>query len=102
MLHAQGFAVAFAARQEQGNADTGLGLDVFDAQARQFITAKAPPEAQQQQGGIAARSAQGGQVVVFTGLAGFFFETFHGGLQVLQQQWCSLFGRCRVQGADTA
>ncbi len=48
VLHAKGFAVAFAARQEQGDADTGLGLDVLYAQAGQFIPTETAPEAQQQ------------------------------------------------------
>ncbi|WP_081336950.1 hypothetical protein [Pseudomonas putida] len=102
MLHTQGFAVALAAWQEQRDADTGLGLDVLDAQACQFITAKTAPEPQQQQRAVTTCPAQGGQVVVFTGLAGFFFKTRHGGLQMLQQQRGSLFGGCRVQGADAA
>lgn len=102
MLHPQRFAITLAAWQEQGDADTRFGLDMLHAQARQLIATKTPPKAQQQQRAIAPCAAQGGQVVILTGLAGFLFETGDRRLQVLQQQRRCLLGRGRVQATNAA
>ncbi|MNZ15724.1 hypothetical protein D3C78_326800 [compost metagenome] len=102
VLHAERFTVTFAARQEQADTHAGFGLDVLHAQARQFVTAKPTPEAQQQQCSVTPGAAQCWQVMLLAGQPGLFFKTLDSRLQVLQQQRCGLFRRRRVQGADTA
>src|SRR5690606_13462233 len=46
-------AIPLAVRQVQLHAGTSFGLDLLDLQATQLVTAKATPEADQDQGGIA-------------------------------------------------
>jgi len=52
------FSVALALRQEQTHACACFGLNMLDLQPAELITAKAPPEADQQQCHVAPAAQQ--------------------------------------------
>lgn len=93
-------AIALAAWQIQGDAAAGVRLHVLDLQTAQLITAKAAPEAQQNQRPIAIGLEQLRTILILPGATGFLFQPVDHLLQIVQLQRFGLFFLRRMQCAN--
>ncbi|MNF67713.1 hypothetical protein D3C84_495350 [compost metagenome] len=93
-------AITLATRQIETDAGTGAGLHVFHLKPAQLITAKATPEAQQDQGHVAPGPQQTRSVACGPGGLHFLLQTTDHLFQVLKLQGFGLFFLGRVQRAN--